>query len=1349
MSVTATAAGRRESLSAVIRDALVGFAGSSPDRVKFDDLRRCISAHLTIPREEIACKYLAASRNFGNRVKESLHGGPRLLIVLTDLESAFEPLRARLADLEHAPTTLLVAQTTAGWETVCVLGVDGSEVFEVMRRALPEVQAATVEPALRIVVEPGPARADHVAFDAVISSIDLSSRSIAKFDELTTAVAAFLGVEGKHVTCKALTQRKNYYNRIGEALALRPPFVVILAPEDPDGAHEALSRFHERSGLAPAPVLFVSRTQGIWSPVIYSSPEGDSFRERVVPALLPNWRDSEGKAVSPGTSYGQLAELASIDAVSTALDASPLVEPASTWQLWTYADWNQRLVEYCLAARPGDPEPKPVYRLAATPDELAIVAGAPDHQAMEVADRFRDCVLENVPRGVRFCGFCLKHRAKRAKDDSPWSPNSTDAPPFFGMLWFTCLVQYGYPDAEGGFHERMWDLLGVHDQLTRLPQVWADMAAWTRTMRSCGQPVRELVLPPEDGFRTKTGASYFLAFPHSADRRIIAELLVGSGLSGFEPPLAPVLEVLRGARDRFSKDFRRDLDDFVAKYVETTGDPRDSPFWRAVRQEALDPSCAGSHDTQGRSSLLAVFDDDGLLPFVAVSDDWEPPAACSVRALDDPMGDLIAYVVDEEGELDTIAEAALASPEALLGAGGRALVQQGLLAFRAEASDIRQLATGEHLAAADVALVRSDLVETFVATFGGNCEPSRFDGWSEVVDCRVQQVDKLPPGLERVTQLLRTMNPPALRFVGGVRTGGGFLSIEGFLPVLRAPGANSVTVEAGGNSLECAQIGPDEWELPAALAREAHDVTVLTEWSILHPSGETVERSTRQYLRLEDVELKDSFKPAAAGAYYLEGCRPAQRPTTGGATIPLLVTTLDSAASIDLLALDASARYLGPGVGEMSLEPRPGFDWLAIGPKNRPDVLVFVGDPASPVGPANRRSPSGADRRHWRRSFAPSSPLVIRSATGEYEAEAGHPLVSNARSALRRHRTSSDAAACPSTQLEAVLSLGGSTPNERVHKMVEAVAALACRRSGLRYQVIKELLADLTSSADHILHRELVRAWAEAGAWDLVRRQDRSQTLIVPRRPRFVATMRGPQAEASLIGLLTPARKAEFDRALSARGLEANALHTVSPWQPSVPRVRTSAANLEAVSRAAGLEPVEWLRWDDPTSVPKHLDTDELEQGLRDDDPPVGFAFDACWNWDERMFRRHVSSTGKGVEVERRAHRQRCSIYVVLDHGTTFAWTYVKNWALLLAFALRGEPPFVLSRDGVLSTVGRSPVHLPLPWGRVCAVLGSGVPGPTTDIGSAAVGGYRYPLGPTLAGLVRKTISPDWLKVED
>src|SRR5262249_48127919 len=148
------------------------------------------------------------------------------------------------------------------------------------------------------------------------------------------------------------------------------------------------------------------------------------------------------------------------------------------------------------------------------------------------------------------------------------------------------------------------------------------------------------------------------------------------------------------------------------------------------------------------------------------------------------------------------------------------------------------------------------------------------------------------------------------------------------------------------------------------------------------------------------------------------------------------------------------------------------------------------------------------------------------------------------------------------------------------------------------------------------------------------------------------------------------------------------------------------------------------------------------------DAPPAGFKLVKTWDWETAEFRRDLPCSNVGVQLEQRAQRESPSIYVVLIDGLTRLWTHMRNWALLYAHVVAGHPPFVLDRSGWLTTAGHSPVHLPLPLGQLCAVLGEGLAGPMLDSSTRHVVGYCYPFGRRLTSLMAKVVPANWLKGE-
>ncbi len=1018
---------------------------------------------------------------------------------------------------------------------------------------------------------------------------------------------------------------------------------------------------------------------------------------------------------------------------------------AFDWHTAGYPDWNALLVGYFLdASRRGSS----VERIPATPEELLQAIEDPDANGDAVVSAFVQAVRSELPPGTSFCRYCFRR--------STWTSSSDEPPHFFGMLWFTCLLAAGYPEGAGSFRERFRALIGTDDQCRHgrdqrgcLNELWEKLADWTRSHASHA----ELILPPADDRMVVIGRSYYLAFPTRRDRKVLADVLESEDLLGIEPPIIPVVRAIESARNRFSDDFRAALDHFIDHFLRGGRDPTDSAFWRAIRSEAAYGLFDEVPDSgTGKFGFAAVWDDDETLLLRLTSCESSSPlgTGTETRPLFISLGGATHYITDADGNPDSIVEAALAS-EIQLPHGLSSLIRQGLLIFVEEIAGEYRLAMGEEIDGAELALVRQDRVDAFNVLFGGATEDSRFDGWLEVSGCRVYQLSQLPAGLLGATQLLHTTSAPRPRLVGGLRVPGGYLWNPFFQPWLRSPAACEVLCNAHGEWVQCPPAEePGDWTLPSSLDLIPPTSLAIRASFDVDFDGQVLRRQSTTTVRFVERGYGCDYNPPAAGAYWREGCAPEQSEHRGGTPVELEITSSTPSESADLLELDPSARYLGPGLGEMSREPVPNHPWLAIGNRKNPHDLVYVGDLERPILPDGGESADKGDRRVWSYAFRGAGARITARTNAGYLRLDAEPRLQGILAHYRRRASRQSAPrerrVCPPADIGSCFEsdmANGVNSTEPAMQAVEVMAALALSRSGIRLREVQELVAGLTRKHDFLLWQQVIRAWADAGVVDLLRRQDRSETLVVPRAPRFVMVRRGPAVEARLIGL------AGNDVLAAIHGLAGPAIRWTlasTPFQPALPRlVGLEAQDVEEVSDQIGLAPPQWLWWPAPQQPPGHLKIREDFGGLVHGPPPDAYRFDAKWDWRDMLFRLQPTREAVDlVSVERRRHPQRCSIYVVLVDGEAMAWSHLRSWALLRAAELLESTPFDASADGAIASSGRSPMHLPLAIGRLCSVVGVGLPGPILD-GNQQVTGYRYPFGRRVYGLVRTLLPRGWV----
>jgi hypothetical protein len=1036
---------------------------------------------------------------------------------------------------------------------------------------------------------------------------------------------------------------------------------------------------------------------------------------------------------------------------------TPSTLQSRLWRSASYSDWNESLFAHTFIRSLSL---EPIRHIPASLEELCVIVGESPERAQEVLKAFTDAIRQELDKERSTLeSYCLQYRLRSGNPDAYWSRFSDEEPYFFGCLWLTCLVASGYPPHEGQFYPRMGIVLGrpVSFSSTResgsLEDVWEDLADWTQRHRD---RYRELLLPPRDTYRKIIGRSFYLAFPNHADRLQLRAVLEKADLLVDKPPITPVLEALRRSKQVFGKEFQKELDSFFDKYLQSGRDPRESPFWRAVVQETSTPSLERTHgpDRTGQTTLMARFDDDDLLElYVACTEQYPDRPGFIREALDFRAGDFSYRLVPEAS-----ARSQRQPFEQLLTGAARRTFASGVVPLLRVITSEYRLAHGEELAECERALVRDDRVEAFVRTFGGKKTQCALSGWREVQGCQLRQVDSSPKGLEGVYTLLHTTEPQRPHFVGGLRTSmGGFYRLTGYLPRIHAPGAEKVEAAVAGSWLPCQRVTDEQqiegWLLPAGLDLEALDeLHVAATWKV-HIEGYALERRGEAKASLDALSLAIDHKGLPSGAFWLETTSRRLEPLSGPVDeIPLGFTTQNRSRAMDMLFFDATARWLGPGVGEMSLVPNEGFPWLAIGPNNSPTMVVFVGDTHKPVPPDGNFSPLQKDRRHWKRAFSGSTDLFFVRQGSEYvpiterpEVRAIHAdYVKAARSTV--HPAGIE---CASADLDRYLQdteqVSGDYSKEAT-LLMDVLSSIAHNRSGIPLREAHEHLARLTHTDEHhSLRYHLLRALAEVGAIDTMLRMNGRQSLVVARKPRLVIVRRGNRLSGTVLGLLPRMISRLVATEGKKRGLEVTYAAPPNRFQPPIIHLESkngALEPLEALSKELAFVPPEFLDWPDASIVPQHF---TVREELSRDAPPEMYEREATWCWKNGSFKWTPEEPGE-VSIERRQDGQRAPIYVVMRGGTPVGWSYSRAWAFLDAAEKAGRPPFMLDGSGVLRTIANSPLHLPLPLARLCTVVGAGAPGPRIEEreGRPVVTAYVYPFGKKLAPLAARAVPGSW-----
>ena len=460
----------------------------------------------------------------------------------------------------------------------------------------------------------------------------------------------------------------------------------------------------------------------------------------------------------------------------------------AVWSDWDAAAWGRALFQHYFAGH----DPRPVSRLAISPEELAKVANAPENEATTVRDAFLQAVR---------CSPGAFRRQLSIASLTPGAWDRREVPAFLAYLLFTCFAAASL-DAdiadERIFRERVRQLLG-HAQGTsyafeELSLLWEAFASWLQQQHDEGAPYRALSLPNRGRMR-RIGYSVRLAFPRREDRVRLRDTLADAGV-GTNPTVPEAFQAIDRARDRFSSDFKQVFDTARAALASGREIPDLHALWSAVLEAAGLTARVESRGARGRFQLLAQEDELGRVDPFIVSDGVQSETRGGVRfsRLDESFEEFDHVLCAIDGSTALIAKLVLmdALDDKVPGLGASPIpraVREGVLLLRQLDSATWELAVRRPSEGRVRALVRTHLSDAFLGLFGGAKRHSRetaFDGWREVGPFDVTEL-RVPrhyedPELAVVRCLQLVEIGPQLHLLDGIRVDGGYLGLGELLP---------------------------------------------------------------------------------------------------------------------------------------------------------------------------------------------------------------------------------------------------------------------------------------------------------------------------------------------------------------------------------------------------------------------------------------------------------------------------------------------------------------------------------------------------------------------------------------
>lgn len=459
----------------------------------------------------------------------------------------------------------------------------------------------------------------------------------------------------------------------------------------------------------------------------------------------------------------------------------------SDWQSWSVSEWNERLFEHLFGATGSV---VPVKYIPATRFDLKRVTGDTSADPDEVERLFVDR-LRVSPRRVR--DLLSTNSAEF------WHAQRRPVPGYFVYLVLTCLVAAGGEEGMlniGQFRERLRQLLrhppGTSYDLAGLGALWRSFEQWLESRAERGE-CRRLQLP-DPGSMVRIGYSLRLAFPSFRDRRKMAEIF--GDLQGEVPSIREARERIRNHRDEFDEQSRllTEFDDFESRCRRKGLDFGDHPFWTVVL-DAVSLDYATASRTRPRVGLVipepSALDLSVRLMVSALPPGVKLPSNVSLDALDDEVGGF-KHVVSLDGRSDSgrvlMAGQILAHWKALSGSPLVKSVQQGVLLFARDESNWPVTRFSLPEAGREVWLLAKTgrlpklLPLAFDAGVRPPQTPSLYPGWEWLGPFDAEQLEGLDRQFPDVTCFQPTVAGPALRLVGGARTGAAYLGTATALP---------------------------------------------------------------------------------------------------------------------------------------------------------------------------------------------------------------------------------------------------------------------------------------------------------------------------------------------------------------------------------------------------------------------------------------------------------------------------------------------------------------------------------------------------------------------------------------
>lgn len=882
-------------------------------------------------------------------------------------------------------------------------------------------------------------------------------------------------------------------------------------------------------------------------------------------------------------------------------------------------------------------------------------------------------------------------------------------PTFFAFLLATCRIEWERESGEFATDFRRKLGVGSNPWIGMLPELWIGLKKFLYTNSN---KWRTLILPSNYSRFNRIGHSIGLVFPRRRDRRLLERMF--TALGELEPSIPSVCKSLESIRGELSPECREEADWFRENVGSNKEDVRTIRFRQILRQ-TLDNSDLNESNATNQASITLAFccDEDEIVePWALLRDDAEiPPKFTVIEESEGITGwnRILLHSDREESSGLFILNNNCDNSPTTISSRTINFIQEGAIPLiRAETmGEIDWLIPADRLndsAHAYLLHNNHELVKHLLSK-GINTEKVQGCEW---VSCFKSDEVSSKENKKRLVKRAPKIKVQGIKFRKNQ-----FINIPGFRPSFSFQGANKF-------ELYCLQGSEDSLQGVTnidGLEGEFLVRAVSDEKEVLSEIRVSLINKLPLVLTADWSKLTRSYWVPAPTVQSGGRSSSESHPTF------LLTKNKECNTPPDTTLWQSDEIWLGPRVGDVSIQRQPGFDWrLVESDDGNQRLLSFEGaNPSNAKPDISAMSTNKRACRLWRRTFDPNKTICQNPKWKE--AFASYGVIRNPANhkKILGGEVSKFQGEAPPPRKRIQFKFSSVSIDNRVN-FLESVfrARISGKSSPLCWQVLwtdflKAFELSNDSTIDRHLTLNLIRTWQETGVIDIVSKTWGGLSCVI-RRPHFVIRQVEGSILGTLVGLTNERLRNEIQKACENNGWEWTTKFSTSSYVPPILELRIlqeiGITELNKLSKTYGFSPPKYLQWEDVDRLPACIpQLGQFEQYFNNGKEALPVS--------EPINERSIE--GSAIKILKYNPKNQPPIWSIGPFKESWAICTSSDWAWRLAcLAVTGTLPFTYSNGRIMRTASKSEIptqaiYLPLEVGRLLTIISPRLPGPVHE----------------------------------